>query len=107
MLVLRNGLHIPNSKFAAWSKAAILIVKSQLPRGFTPYASEVFVELDYYAEDRRRRDAPAILDSIWHILERAGVVKDDTHLWPTRSTRAIDRQNPRAELSLRLAQEPS
>lgn len=107
MGITRTGRHYPNAKFSAWSKAAILIVKSQLPSGFTPYASEVAVELDYFAEDRRRRDAPAIIDSLWHVLERAGVVKDDTQLWPTRSTRAIDRQNPRAELILRLAQEPS
>jgi len=52
------------------------------------------VRLDYVAEDRRRRDFPAICDALWHALERAGVVTDDTLLWPAQSSRSYDKAAP-------------
>ncbi len=35
------------------------------------------VVIAYIPEDARRRDCPAIIDSIWHVLEHAGIIKDD------------------------------
>jgi hypothetical protein len=44
----------------------------------------------------------AVLDSIFHILERAGVVVDDTFLWINTSIKAYDKANPRAVITIPL-----
>jgi len=74
-------------------------VKQHIPRGFTPFSSPVNVRLDYFAGDKRRRDMPAIVDAIFHVLEKAGVVTDDWHLWVAESSRGFDKENPRAVIT--------
>jgi len=58
------------------------------------------MHLSYLAGDKRRRDNPAIVDAIFHVLEKAGVVADDTLIWPVASSRGYDKENPRAEITL-------
>ena len=101
-IVTRQGKHIPRKEWALWRDAKIAEVRSQLPAGFSAIAIPVTASLAYVAGDARRRDMPAILDSIFHILERAGVVTDDTFLWISSSQRAYDKQNPRAIITIPL-----
>lgn len=100
MVVTRTGRHFPKPEWAKWRDEAVLGVKEQLPPCFQPKDVLIDVYLDYYAGDKRRRDMPAIIDSIWHVLEKAGVVTDDANLWITGSTRHYDKDSPRAELIL-------
>ena len=95
----RTGDRYPDKKWAAWRDAAVSGIRQQLPKGFTAFAQPVNVRLEYVAGDKRRRDNPAIVDSIWHCLEKAGVVTDDTLLWPTKSSRSYDKDNPRAVIT--------
>jgi len=39
---------------------------------------------------------PAVIDAIFHVLEKAGVVADDALLWVAISTRTYDKSNPHA-----------
>ena len=87
----KTGKSYPKKLFADWRAEAIRQIRAQLPSGWTPIAVPVNVRIDYVAEDRRRRDFPAICDALWHALERAGVVKDDTLLWPAHSSRSYDK----------------
>ncbi len=80
MIVTRTGLHFPKPEWAKWRNAAVEQIRAQLPPDFVPYDVPLVDEIDYYAGDRRRRDRPAILDAVWHVLEKAGVVTDDTLL---------------------------
>jgi len=88
----KTGKSFPKKAFADWRAEAIRQIKTQ----FTgePIAVPCNVRLDYVAEDRRRRDFPAICDALWHALERAGVVEDDTLLWPAQSSRSYDKAAP-------------
>jgi Holliday junction resolvase RusA-like endonuclease len=99
MIVTRTGLHFPRPEWAKWRDAAVIAVKEQLPRGFKPFTESVSVRLEYVAGDKRRRDFPAICDSIWHVLEKAGVVTDDSILWISDSSRAYDKDSPRATIT--------
>ena len=90
----KTGKSYPKKLFADWRAEAIRQIRAQLPSGWTPIAVPVNVRIDYVAEDRRRRDFPAICDALWHALERAGVVKDDTLLWPAQSSRSYDKAAP-------------
>ena len=93
----KTGKSYPKKLFADWRAEAIRQIKTQFHG--EPIAVPVNVRIDYVAEDRRRRDFPAICDAIWHALERAGVVKDDTLLWPAQSSRSYDKAAPGVTIS--------
>ena len=94
MIVTRSGHRFPKKSWAVWRDAAVAEVRKQLPAGWAPIDFPVRVELAYVAGDRRRRDFPAICDAVWHVLEKAGVVADDTLLWPSASTRDYSKESP-------------
>ena len=88
----KTGKSFPKKSFADWRAEAIRQIKTQFHGD--PIAVPCNVRIDYVAEDRRRRDFPAICDALWHALERAGVVEDDTLLWPAQSSRSYDKAAP-------------
>jgi Holliday junction resolvase RusA-like endonuclease len=82
ILHTRSGHRYPNKLFAQWSKAAIAEIIRQKPLWTTlctPYLEDATLhwQFIYTPSDRRRRDVPAILDAVFHVLERADVVSDD------------------------------
>ena len=99
IIVTRTGHRFPKPSWAKWRDDAVRQVKQFIPRGFTPIDSPVNVRLAYFAGDKRRRDMPAIVDAIFHVLEKAGVVTDDWHLWVSESSRGYDKDSPRAEIT--------
>jgi len=100
MVVTRSGLHFPKKEWAKWRDEKVAEVKSQLPLGWGPLEIPVDMHLKYVSGDKRRRDFPAICDAIYHVLEKAGVVKDDTQLWPVQSSREYDKTSPCAVVQL-------
>lgn len=100
LVVTRTGKRFPRKAWAAWRDDAVRQVKAQLPKGWTPIDTDCPVSFNYVSGDRKRRDKPAILDAVFHVLENAGVVTDDTLLWDTYSTREYDKSNPRVEITL-------
>ena len=87
IIITRSGKRIPSATWAAWRDKAVAEVRAQLPKDWEAITVPVNVQLDYVAGDRLRRDMPAPIDSVWHVLEKAGVVADDTLLWVARSSR--------------------
>ena len=98
IIITRTGRRFPNPEWAKWRDAAVIAVKKQLPDSFKMICEPVNVRLDYFAGDKRRRDMPAIIDAIFHVLEKAGVVEDDTLLWVSKSTRSYNKENPMARM---------
>lgn len=76
VMLTSSGHRYPNRIFAQWRNKAVLEVKQQFFERTFDVPCEVYV--DYTPEDNRRRDVPALMDGVWHVLERAGVIKDDT-----------------------------
>lgn len=101
LVVTRSGHRFPRKSWAAWRDDAVRQVKAQLPTGWKPIDEDCAVFFDYWTGDKRRRDMPAILDSVWHVLEKAGVVTDDTLLWVSTSWRGYDNENPRVEIGIK------
>lgn len=95
MIVTRKGKHIPKEEWKNWRDEKVREVLAQLPWDWEPFREPLNIMVHYVAGDRKRRDMPAILDSVFHVLEKAGFVEDDTLLWVSRSTREYDKQNPR------------
>jgi crossover junction endodeoxyribonuclease RusA len=100
MIVTRTGLHFPKPEWARWRDQAVAQIKRQLPPCLKPLDVRINMRLKYIAGDKRRRDMPAILDSIFHVLEKAGVVVDDTQIWVTESSRSYDKEKPMALMFL-------
>ncbi len=94
MGVTRTGRHYAKPTFARWRDDAVRQIRCQLPSGWKPIDVPCNVRIDYVAGDRRRRDMPAVLDAVWHVLEKAGVVADDTLLWAVQSSRSYDKAEP-------------
>lgn len=94
IIVTRTGKRFPNAKWAKWRNEQVNVIKAQLPKDFVTINAPVDIRLDYVTGDHRRRDMPAVVDAIFHVLEKAGVVADDTLLWVVISTRTYDKSNP-------------
>ena len=105
--ITRTGRRFPNKQWAAWRAqkvkeviAQILLTSELYAPVNVPFNTPCSVKLAYYAGDKRRRDFTAVCDSVWHVLEKAGVVTDDTLLWPVESSRGYDKENPRYEITI-------
>jgi len=94
MGVTRTGRHYAKPVFKRWRDDAVRQIQNQIPVGFRQIFVPCNVRLDYVAGDKRRRDMPAVLDAIFHALEKAGVVNDDTLIWVTQSSRSYDKSAP-------------
>jgi Holliday junction resolvase RusA-like endonuclease len=98
MGVTKTGIHYPQKPWKLWRDAMLAQLQEQRigPTICEPCAAEI----NYYAGDRKRRDLPAILDAIWHVLERGGVVKDDSLIKSVNLKGGYDKTHPRAVIRL-------
>jgi Holliday junction resolvase RusA-like endonuclease len=98
LVVTRSGLHFPRKEFAQWRDAQVFSLRAQ--RTHTPLTSILSMTVGYYAGDKKTRDIPAILDAIFHCLERAEVVVNDSQIKHVMFSTSLDKANPRAVLNI-------
>lgn len=98
MKVTRTGRHYPNRLFEQWRNHAVF--QTRLHYHGKPITEPVKATIHYTAQDRRRRDVPAILDALWHVLERAGVVADDCLIRDVDFTTDYDKHKPSVKIVL-------
>lgn len=105
--ITRRGHRYPNPAWAAWRDQAVMQVRQQIIdlHGFKMFTKPVSVDFWYFAGDKRRRDMPAIVDAVWHVLEKAGVVADDSLLWITTSHREYKKDSCGVALYLETEEE--
>lgn len=82
VVITRSGHRFPGKRFVKWRDGALKEIQPQKNKvkSWLPLSQPVNVDIQYTAGDKRRRDAPGILDAIWHLLEKAEIVTDDTFL---------------------------
>jgi Holliday junction resolvase RusA-like endonuclease len=82
VVVTRTGHRFPAKRFKEWREDALLQLKPQLTKwkDCLPFNRPISIQVYYTTKDLRRRDVPGILDAIWHLLEKANIVTDDTFL---------------------------
>ena len=105
MVVTRSGGHFPRKLFKNWRDDACIQIAAQLPGDFD-FASAYFTEpvsaiIIHRASDRGRHDIPAILDALFHVLERAGIVADDSLIKQLSYGEIYSKENPGADIVLR------
>jgi Holliday junction resolvase RusA-like endonuclease len=88
MGVTRTGIHYPKPAFVNWRKNVMAQVIEQTPKDWKPIDSYdyswVFV---IRPPDNRRRDLPAVLDSLYHVFCKTGIVADDCYIYNVTCTR--------------------
>jgi len=104
MGVTASGRHYPKKGFSKWRLEAEWQLKAQLKKmkDFEMIDQPVNMTLNYTAGDLRRRDATAVLDAVFHVLERMGIVKDDSLIGGAGRyivfNHEYDKKNPKVEI---------
>lgn|SRR3990167_3029048 len=105
--ITRTGHRYPNPSFVEWRDGAIAQIKKQCV--FNKYGEDHTIKtpatvlVRYWAGDKRKRDVPAMIDALWHVLERGGFVDDDSLLetvfWKYEG---YDVKNPRLQVVIEI-----
>jgi len=93
MGVTKSGRHYARPAFKKWRADMVAQINGQ-DAGGVLISEPTNVRIDYVAGDRKRRDQTGIFDALFHLLEYAQVVTDDSLLWVTESTRRYDKSAP-------------
>lgn len=76
MGVSRSGHHYPKAAWAEWRNRVVGGLAG-LP-GMRCFQTECRMIVKYWHGDKRRRDIPGMVDALYHCLERAQILKDDS-----------------------------
>lgn len=94
MQTSRSGKHYPLPAWASWRDEVLWEIKQQGP--IKTIEDACSIHIDYAGGDLKRRDVPGMADALFHCLERAGVIKDDSLFRECHWWYSLDRENPRA-----------
>ena len=98
MQITRTGQHYPLPEWAAWRDRMVWEIRAQGP--WRAMSEPLVVHVDYAGVDLKRRDVPGMEDALFHCMERAGVVKDDSLFKECHWWHSLDRENPRVQVRL-------
>ncbi len=110
VIVTRTGKRFPSQRFTLWRNDMMGQILPQIEHYKKmvqlPLCGPVSVSVLYKSKDRLRRDAPGIIDALWHLLEKSGVITDDTHLAGFENSlqyynAGIDKLNPSVSITIR------
>ena len=93
MGVTKSGRHYAKAPFKKWRAEMMAQINAQGCGGILIH-TPTNVRIDYVAGDRKRRDQTGIFDALFHLLEYAQIVTDDSLLWVTQSSRSYDKAAP-------------
>ena len=77
--ITRTGHRFPTRAWSKWLADTLPSIEAQRLNQHIkePMLYKMDLRVEYYSEDNRRRDCTALLDAIFHVFEKAGIVKDD------------------------------
>lgn len=93
----------PNQRFVHWRNDAQkqLLTQMRKWKSVCPIAVPMLLYVWYWPGDRLARDRSGMLDALFHLFERSGVIANDKWIEdPVWRTMPMDRTNPRVELVL-------
>jgi Holliday junction resolvase RusA-like endonuclease len=78
-IVIKSGFHIPRKSFNVWKmKAKKEIIESG--KRWTTWTDYCKMTLLYKPKDRYKRDATAIIDGVFNLLEELRIIEDDNQV---------------------------
>ena len=76
--ITRTGMRYPDKRFKQWREEALESIAKQINLSrLWVIQKPVAMIVDYTPADARRRDLPGMCDALCHLLEKAGILKDD------------------------------
>lgn len=75
--ITRTGQHYPTARFVAWRRGAEAEVLRQVKPAEKPLTGRLALTVCYTPADRRVRDVSGLLDALFHLLARCGLLLDD------------------------------
>lgn len=99
IIITRTGHRFPEKRFSNWRKAAIESIAPQI----LPFedTAEVKMFVSYTPGDRIRRDVTGMMDAIFHLVEKVGIVTDDAKIKDVEwTTNPVQPHAPRCEVVL-------
>lgn len=118
VLITRTGHRYPTKRFAEWRDQMVAQAGRQtlgVARGcyrgdverLGVFLDPVRVVMRYTPGDLIRRDAPGVMDALWHVLERARVVADDALIQEVRYEQMpLDRTYPHCMVEIEPLTKP-
>ena len=101
--ITRTGRRYPNKNWAIWCDQAVreLLPQKAAQGQKEPFSTPLWLTVEYVPGDLRKRDSTAILDAIYHCLEKAEIVTDDCLFEDVRYLKLpLNRKRPRAEFTI-------
>ena len=93
MGVTKSGRHYAKAPFKKWRAEMMAQINAQGCGGIL-ISTPTNVRIEYVAGDRKRRDQTGIFDALFHLLEHAQIIADDSLLWAVQSSRRYDKAAP-------------
>jgi len=93
MGVTKSGRHYAKAPFKRWRAEMMAQINAQGCGGIL-ISTPTNVRIDYVAGDRKRRDQTGIFDALFHLLEHAQIIADDSLLWVVESSCSYDKAAP-------------
>ena len=100
MQVSKTGHHYPKKAWADWRDAAVIHARYQA--GGKTFTTPVSMTAYFWLADRRRRDLTGLEDSIFHLLERAGILKDDSLIVEQHTYKVYAPDKPGATIEIKV-----
>lgn len=108
MHITRTGHRYPNARFVTWREDAMQQLHRQsqehAQEGLClPLSSTISLFVTYTPGDARTRDVSGMLDALFHVIVKAGLLADDGLVWGVTWRReAMDRQNPKLVFTMEV-----
>lgn len=95
-IVKGRVLKFPNKRFKAWREGVVPVLMAQRSPGYVwPIRTPVKLSCRYTPGDNRTRDVSGLLDALFHVIVKAGIVMDDGQVRAVEwHPCALDRDSP-------------
>ncbi|MDQ7038490.1 MAG: RusA family crossover junction endodeoxyribonuclease [Aquificota bacterium] len=87
-----------------WEVRALWEIRQQY-RG-DPIEDKVSIDITLTLPNRRKRDIDNMLKSLWDVLEKAGVIKNDNLIYEVRTVKRVVRGKEGVEIKIREFKDP-
>ncbi len=100
----RGGKVFKPPRVKNWEVRALWEIKQQY-RG-KPIEDKVSVDITLTLPNRRKRDIDNMLKSLWDVLEKAGVIKNDNLIYEVRTVKRIVKGEQGVEIKIKKFRDP-
>ena len=100
----RGGKVFKHPRVTNWEARAIWEIKQQY--NGKPLDFELSVDITIILPNRRKRDIDNMLKSLWDILEKAGVIKNDNLIYEVHTVKRVEKGREGVYIKIKPYQSP-